>query len=563
MIRSAVHPPHVRSTPLPTFALGPCLTLPIPIPLPLTGRGYGVGGLCESRFHPPCDSFRNEDRMTRSHSFYRLLCLVALCLVLIPGQAQQSQAKVKITLDDPVIEPLPYAVPDFIAENGGAGKLAQEIARVVADDLTGTGLFREVPAEAYISKVTSFDAPVAYGDWQAINAQALITGSVSASGDRVVVKFRLYDIFSGEQMGEGLQFAGSAKSWRRMAHKVADAAYSRITGEGGYFDSRVVYVAESGPKDARQKRLAVMDYDGANVAYLTDSASIVLAPRFSPTGDRILFTSYATGFPRIYLMDTANLSTRVLAEQPGTMTFAPRFAPDGRTVVFSLEKDGNADIYALDSESGSIRQLTNALNTDCYSSDLQQVAVKLRVLYRIPEASVVRIYTEYSGDPFDNLIAPRVQEAIKEVAALQSAEMIVKKREDIKIKSLAAAREKIGQLLILEDLVIEDLVLSKELETAIESKMVQEQEAAKARFTQQKAQIEADTAIIRAKGEAEAIRIRAEAIRDNPGLIQLQIVEKWDGRSPLVIGGGMGESGGAANILLPLNLPATSAPSKK
>jgi prohibitin 2 len=205
-----------------------------------------------------------------------------------------------------------------------------------------------------------------------------------------------------------------------------------------------------------------------------------------------------------------------------------------------------------------VRQLTNALSTDCYSSDLQQVAVALRVLYRIPEASVVKIYAEYSGDPFDSLIAPRVQEALKEVAALQSAEQIVKKREDIKTKSLASAREKIGSILILEDLVIENIVLSKELETAIESKMVQEQEAAKARFTQQKAQIEADTAIIRAKGEAEAIRIRAEAIKDNPGLIQLQIVEKWDGRSPLVIGGGSGESGGA-NILLPLNLPATGA----
>ncbi len=265
-----------------------------------------------------------------------------------------------IVIDGGVIEPMPYAAPDFIAENGGANKLAHDLARVVADDLTGTGLFRELPPDAYISKVTSFDAPVAYGDWQAINAQALITGSVSASGDRVVVKFRLYDIFSGQQMGEGLQFAGSAKSWRRMAHKVADAAYSRITGEGGYFDSRVVYVAESGPKDARAKRLAVMDYDGANVAYLTDSKSIVLAPRFSPTGDRILFTSYATGFPRIYLMNTANLSTRVLDEQPGTMTFAPRFAPDGRTVVFSLEKDGNADLYALDTESGTTRQLTDA-----------------------------------------------------------------------------------------------------------------------------------------------------------------------------------------------------------
>ena len=298
--------------------------------------------------------------MTRSNPLTRLIRLVVLCLGLIPGGVQMAQAKIKITIDDPVIEPMPYAVPDFIAENAGAAKLAHDLARVVADDLTGTGLFREIGAEAYISKVTSFDAAVAYSDWQAINAQALITGSVSASGDRVVVKFRLYDVFSGAPLGDGLQFAGSAKSWRRMAHKVADAAYSRITGEGGYFDSRVVYVAESGPKDARQKRLALMDYDGANVTYLTDSKSIVLAPRFSPTGDRILFTSYATGFPRIYLMNTADLSTRVLDEQPGTMTFAPRFAPDGRTVVFSLEKDGNADIYALNTDGGAIRQLTNA-----------------------------------------------------------------------------------------------------------------------------------------------------------------------------------------------------------
>ena len=202
-----------------------------------------------------------------------------------------------------------------------------------------------------------------------------------------------------------------------------------------------------------------------------------------------------------------------------------------------------------------IRQITRPLESECYSSDLQQVNVGLRILYRVPEASVVRIYKEFAGDPFENLIAPRVQEALKEVTALQSAEQIVKKREDIKAKSLIAAREKIGGILIIEDIVLENIVLSKELEAAIESKMVQEQEAAKARFTQQKAQIEADTAIIRAKGEAEAIRVRAEAIRDNPGLIQLQIVEKWDGKSPLVVGGGEGASG--ANILLPIGLPPT------
>lgn len=209
-----------------------------------------------------------------------------------------------------------------------------------------------------------------------------------------------------------------------------------------------------------------------------------------------------------------------------------------------------------------VRQITRALPAECYSADLQQVNVSLRVLYRIPESSVVRIFKEYSGDPFDSLIAPRVQEALKEVTALQSAEQIVKKREDIKSKSLIAAREKVGHLLNIEDIVLENITLSKELETAIESKMVQEQEAAKARFTQQKAQIEADTAIIRAKGEAEAIRIRAEAIRDNPGLIQLQIVEKWDGKAPLVIGGSA-EGANGANILLPLGLPATVAPAAR
>lgn len=226
-----------------------------------------------------------------------------------------------------------------------------------------------------------------------------------------------------------------------------------------------------------------------------------------------------------------------------------RFKPEG----FGTKSPFITHIVAI-----PVRQITRQMDAESYSSDLQQVNVSLRVLYRIPEASVVRIFKEYAGDPFDTLIAPRIHEALKEVTALQSAEMIVKKREDIKMKSLAAARDKVGSLLIVEDIVLENITLSKELEAAIESKMVQEQEAAKARFTQQKAQIEADTAIIRAKGEAEAIRVRAEAIRDNPGLIQLQIVEKWDGKAPLVIGGGGAEGGNSANILLPLGLPSAA-----
>nr|WP_236019271.1 Tol-Pal system beta propeller repeat protein TolB [Fuscibacter oryzae] len=272
---------------------------------------------------------------------------------------QPANAELNIIIDSPVIEPMPFAIPDFVDE-GGAGDYAQNISRVVAADLAGTGLFREIPREAHISRVTSFDAPIAYNDWQAINAQALITGAVQASGDRIVVKFYLFDVFTGQPLGEGLQFAGTPGTWRRMAHKVADAVYSRITGEGGYFDSRVVYVAESGPKNQRQKRLAVMDYDGANTSYLTDSSSIVLAPRFSPTGGQILFTSYASGFPQIYLMDVGSLGVRALEQQDGTMTFAPRFSPDGGTIVFSLERGGNTDIYAMDVNGGGLRQLTNA-----------------------------------------------------------------------------------------------------------------------------------------------------------------------------------------------------------
>lgn len=197
----------------------------------------------------------------------------------------------------------------------------------------------------------------------------------------------------------------------------------------------------------------------------------------------------------------------------------------------------------------SVRQQTKGVKVDCYSSDLQQVIAELRILYRTPESSVVKIYQEFSGDPFDTLIAPRVHEAIKEVTDLQSAEGIVKKREEIKNKALQLARAKVGGIIVLEDLVIQNIELSKELEHAIEAKMVQEQETAKSRFIQQKAEIEANTAVIRAKGEAQAIQIKGRAMKETPQLIQLQIVEKWDGKAPLVVGG----SGGGSNMILPLD----------
>jgi prohibitin 2 len=186
----------------------------------------------------------------------------------------------------------------------------------------------------------------------------------------------------------------------------------------------------------------------------------------------------------------------------------------------------------------SIRQQTARETAECYSSDLQQIRVNLRILYRIPESAVVRLFRDYEGDAFGQLVAPRVHEALKEVVALQNAEQIVKNREQIKARTLDLARSKIGELVMVEDLVIEDIKLTPELERAIEQKMIQEQEAAKAKFVQQRAQIEANTAVIKARGEAESIRIRGEALRENPSYVDLQIVDRWDGQAPLVVGGG-------------------------
>lgn len=205
----------------------------------------------------------------------------------------------------------------------------------------------------------------------------------------------------------------------------------------------------------------------------------------------------------------------------------------------------------------NVRQRTRALTADCFSSDLQQVKVDLRVLFRIPETSVVPIYREFAGDPFDSLIAPRVQEAIKEVTALMSAEQIVKNREEIKKKSMTLANQKIGSLLVVDDIVLRDIDLSPELEKAIEAKMVAEQQANQARFTQIQTQTESETAVISAKGEAEAIRVRGEALRQSPSFLRWKIVERWNGRSPMVIPPPSEHN--AAGLLLPLS-PTETAP---
>ena len=195
-----------------------------------------------------------------------------------------------------------------------------------------------------------------------------------------------------------------------------------------------------------------------------------------------------------------------------------------------------------------IRQQTAQMVADCYSSDLQQVKIAVRVLYRVPESSVVTIFRDYAGAAFDALVKPRVAEALNEITARRSAELIVQKREEVKSQALESARRKIGGILVIEDIVLEDINLTHALENAIEAKMVQEQEAARSRFAQQQAQTEASTVVIKAKGEAESIILRGKALQENPSVLELQIIEHWDGVTPLVVGPGVT----GANMMLPL-----------
>ncbi len=292
---------------------------------------------------------------------FTALAIVLGVLMAAFAALAQGAGPLRIEITEGVIEPLPLALPDFIAENAAAEQYAQSISQVIGSDLTGTGLFREIPQKSFISTPTSFSNAVQFADWKAINAQGLVKGAVSLDADgRLVVKFRLFDVFAQAELGQGQKFTGAPASWRRMAHKVADAVYSRITGEGGYFDSRVVFVAETGQKGQRRKRLAIMDYDGANLQFLTDDSTIVLAPRISADGKRILYTSYESGFPKVYVLDIAAARKQALAIEAEALSFAPRFGPDGETVVLSLQQGANTDLYRTTVSGGTLQRLTSA-----------------------------------------------------------------------------------------------------------------------------------------------------------------------------------------------------------
>jgi len=293
--------------------------------------------------------------------------------VLAPGMAA---AQLRIDITQGTVEPLPIAITDFTGSDEAAGETGGEIAGVVRSNLERSGLFRPLNTAAFIDTIEDPNSPPRFGDWRIIGAEALLTGSVTQQPDgRLRVEFRLWDVFA-EQQVIGLQYFTKPDNWRRVAHIISDAIYKRLTGETGYFDTRVVFVSETGPKGQRVKRLTLMDQDGHNPRFLTNGSSLVLTPRFSPSNQEITYLSYASGRPRVYLFNIETGQREVVGEFPG-MTFAPRFSPDGEKVIMSLQRGGNANIYELDLRTKATRRLTNSPSIDTspsYGPEGRQIA---------------------------------------------------------------------------------------------------------------------------------------------------------------------------------------------
>lgn len=305
--------------------------------------------------------------------FSTLATILALVFVVVLSPSARAEVKVDITRG--VVEPIPVAIPDFVGTDARATKFGRDIAQVISNDLVRSGLFSTIDPGSFIQDAESLQTSPRFADWRVINTQGLVVGRVEPQADgRLKVEFRLWDVFGEKQM-EGKAFFTVNNNWRRVAHMVADAIYKRITGEDGYFDTRIVYVAESGPGTARVKRLAIMDQDGENHRILSDGRALVLTPRFSPTSQEITYMAYYNNKPRVYLFNIDSGRQEVLGDFP-RMTFAPRFSPDGKRVVFSLSTIGNSDIYTMDLQTRRTSKLTShpSINTSpSYSPDGQRI----------------------------------------------------------------------------------------------------------------------------------------------------------------------------------------------
>ncbi len=298
-----------------------------------------------------------------------------VALALLFAFVVPAHAELKVNINSGNVEPMPIAITDFYGASPEEADFGAKIAGVITNNLGHTGLFKPIDKAAFIQDPASLRGQPRFADWRVINAQALITGQVTKQSDgRLRVEFRLWDVFAENQMA-GMAYFTVPQNWRRIAHIVSDAIYKRLTGEEGYFDTRIVYVAESGAMTARNKRLAIMDQDGENHRILTDGRSLVLTPRFSPTAQEITYMAYYNNKPRVYLFNIDTGRQELLGDFPN-MTFAPRFSPDGNRVVFSLSNGTNSDIFSMDLRTRKTSQLTNhpSINTaPSYSPDGSQI----------------------------------------------------------------------------------------------------------------------------------------------------------------------------------------------
>ena len=298
-----------------------------------------------------------------------ILALV-MCLIVTPAKAE-----LQIDVTGAMRDPLPLAFPEMIHEGFWVGQYASKIRSVVIADLERSGLFRIIPENSYIQELTSVDEQPNFVDWKAISAHALVQSAVKdVDPNTLRVEFRLWDVYAENQL-KGQSFTTTKDNWRRVAHVIADAIYERLTGEKGYFDTRIVYVSETGPATKRVKRLAIMDQDGENHKFLTSGAAMALTPRFSPNLQKVTYMSYAGSIPKVYILDIETGQQELLGSFPG-MTFAPRFSPDSSKVLLSYANNGRTNIYEMDLKRRTSRQLTSGPSIDTspsYSPDGSQI----------------------------------------------------------------------------------------------------------------------------------------------------------------------------------------------
>src|SRR6266516_322658 len=303
--------------------------------------------ITKSRIISPC-----------GHLLTRRRLLAAAAGTAAAGMIGPAGAVLRLEVTEGNVQPVPIAIPDFLGGSPADSELARNISQVITADLRRSGLFAPIDPAAYIEKIVNADAVPRFADWKVINAQALVTGRLTRQTDgRLKSEFRLWDVFSGQQL-IGQQYFTGPDNWRRVAHIISDAIYERLTGEKGYFDTRIVFVDETGPRERRVKRLAIMDQDGAGVRYLTRGEDLVLTARFNPSTQEITYMSYGQGDPQVYLLNIETGRREIIGNFPG-MTFAPRFSPDGQRVIMSLQQGGNANLFVMDLRSKTTTRLTD------------------------------------------------------------------------------------------------------------------------------------------------------------------------------------------------------------